>query len=75
MLDPSKVRAVLSYLQGEFPEQTVHDSYDTERCAHSFRIDNDSVLYLVVKSHHVVNSTVGSRRNRRGALAYQSCVS
>jgi hypothetical protein len=55
MLDPSKVRAVLSYLQGEFPEQTVHDSYDTERCAHSFRIDNDSVLYLVTVSREFLD--------------------
>lgn len=47
MLDPSKVRAVRSYLQGEFLKKTIHDSYDTERCAHSFRIDDDSVLYLV----------------------------
>ncbi len=30
---------------------------------------------LGVKSHHVVKSTVGSRRKRFGALVYQSWVS
>lgn len=55
MLDPSKVRAVRSYLQGEFPKQTIHDSYDTKRSAHSFRLDDDTVSHLVTVSREFLD--------------------
>ncbi len=47
MIEQTKIIAVKEYLQSEFPDFWIDDTFDDERLSQKFRVANDSIVYII----------------------------
>lgn len=47
MIEQTKIIAAKEYLQSEFPDFRIDDSYDDERLSQKFSVANDSIVYII----------------------------
>jgi len=55
MFPEEKLNVVRNYLRNEFPGYDLHDRYDFDRVAHTFRLTSENKVHLVTVSREFLD--------------------
>lgn len=55
MFAEEKLNAVRNYLRGEFPSYAIHDQFDHDRYAQTFRLTQENKIHLVTVSREFLD--------------------